>query len=116
MTLVEFYEKSGAEYKEVLGRLGNSERLLRKYLGKFLDDQTYERLDEAIAEENWDDILRQAHTLKGVSSNLSLTGVLKYSSEIVAAIRANEREKVLPLMEELRKSYAETIDWIQQIE
>ena len=95
MTLEEFYEQMGVEYREVISRFLNHDQIVLKYLRKFLQDDTYNRLEEAMAEADGEAIFRYAHTLKGLSSNLSLMGILKYSSEIVAAIRKEWKRRGL---------------------
>jgi len=40
MTIEECYKKFGGDYSGVLGRLG-SEAFIKRFLGKFLDDESY---------------------------------------------------------------------------
>ena len=48
MSLKECYEKMGADYEDVLSRL-RSEGLVRKFAVKFLDDDSYAALKDAMA-------------------------------------------------------------------
>lgn len=50
MSLKECYEKMGADYEDVLSRL-RSEGLVRKFAVKFLDDDSYAALKDAMAPE-----------------------------------------------------------------
>ena len=44
MTVKECYEKMGANYENVLSRLGGSEALVKRLVLKFLDDASYQKL------------------------------------------------------------------------
>lgn len=72
MTMRECYEAIGGNYEDVLGRL-RSEALIRKFTLKFLEDQSYPQLKQALNDKkNYEDAFRSAHTLKGVCQNLFL--------------------------------------------
>ena len=47
MTIQECYEAIGGNYKDVLGRL-QSEALIRRFTLKFLEDQSYLQLKQAL--------------------------------------------------------------------
>ena len=47
MTIQECYEAIGGNYEDVLGRL-RSEALIRKFTLKFLEDQSYLQLKQAL--------------------------------------------------------------------
>lgn len=70
MTMQECYEAIGGNYEAVLGRL-HSEALIRRFALKFLEDQSYIQLKQALENKNYEDAFRGAHTLKGVCQNLS---------------------------------------------
>ena len=65
MTIQECYEAIGGNYEDVLGRLQN-DALIRKFTLKFLEDQSYLQLKQALENKNYEDAFRGAHTLKGV--------------------------------------------------
>ena len=48
MTVKECYEKMGANYENVLSRLGGSEALVKRLVLKFLDDASYQKLEEQL--------------------------------------------------------------------
>ena len=72
MTLQECYAAMGGNYEEVLGRL-RSDRLIQKFVLKFLDDGSYDLLCRSLEEKNYEEAFRAAHTIKGVCQNLSIT-------------------------------------------
>ena len=72
MTIEQCYQEMGGNYTEVCGRLP-SQRLVEKFVRKFLDDRSYAELTAAMAAGDHDAAFRAAHTLKGVAANLSFT-------------------------------------------
>ena len=77
-------------YEAVLGRL-HSEALIQRFTLKFLEDQSYLQLKQALENKNYEDAFRSAHTLKGVCQNLSFdrlyeVRIMKTHSELGAAI------------------------------
>ena len=51
MNIRECYDTIGADFEDVLGRLG-SESLIQRFALKFIDDGSYNELTEALAEKN----------------------------------------------------------------
>ena len=72
MTMQECYTALEGDYQDVLGRL-YSEALVQRFVGKFLSDQSFQLLESSLKTENYEDAFRAAHTLKGVTQNLSFT-------------------------------------------
>lgn len=64
MELKEVYEKIGGDYDDVVRRL-MGEKLVRKFLLKFLDDKSYADLERTLSEGDYKEAFRAAHTLKG---------------------------------------------------
>ena len=71
MELKEVYEKLGGDYDDVVRRL-MGEKLVRKFLLKFLDDKSYADLERTLSEGDYKEAFRAAHTLKGVAANMGL--------------------------------------------
>lgn len=65
MTLQECYLALGGDYDEVMGRL-RSEKLVQKFVLKFLQDGSYDLLVTSMAEGNYEEAFRAAHTIKGI--------------------------------------------------
>ncbi len=106
MDLQTCYQMMGADYDEVKRRLSKDERIAR-FLQLFLKDENYRLLQENIASENWENAFRAAHSLKGVSLNLSLTPLVNASSAITEALRsAPPAGDVTPLLEDVLSAYA----------
>ena len=93
MTMRECYEAIGGNYEDVLGRL-RSEALIRKFTLKFLEDQSYPQLKQALNDKNYEDAFRSAHTLKGVCQNLSFDRLCEVSHELTELLREIVRAHV----------------------
>lgn len=80
---------------EALRRMLNNEGLLLKFLGKFCEDESYNKLVAAMESGDCREAFIAAHTLKGLAGNLGLAGVMN---------------AVVPIVEVLRKEEADTFD------
>lgn len=74
MTIQECYKKMGADYQEVLGRLYN-ETMICKFVRMFLQDDSFQILEEALRRGDVKEAFRGAHTLKGVCQNLGFSNL-----------------------------------------
>ena len=92
MTMRECYEAIGGNYEDVLGRL-HSEALIRRFTLKFLEDQSYLQLKQALENKNYEDAFRGAHTLKGVCQNLSFDHLYEVSNELTELLRDRTGEQ-----------------------
>ena len=86
MTVQELYANIGGDYSEALGRL-RSEKLISRFVVKFLDDTSCGELIDAWARGDEEATFKAAHTAKGVCANLSLTKLADLSSSITEALR-----------------------------
>ena len=115
MTMREFYEAIGGNYENVLGRL-HSENLIRKFTLKFLEDQSYLQLKQALKDKNYEDAFRSAHTLKGVCQNLSFDRLYEVSNELTELLkdRTGEQPRISEAMEQVTEVYEMTIEGIKK--
>jgi HPt (histidine-containing phosphotransfer) domain-containing protein len=112
MSLEQCYAALEGDYSGVTSRLGG-ERLVKKFILRFLDDASYENLKKNLADGNHEEAFRAAHTLKGVCQNLSLTKLYKSSSAVTEALRENRDGDAQSLMEGLTADYAQTVGAIE---
>ena len=89
------------------------EGFLKKFVLKFLDDNSYANLKEAIAAGNVEEAFRAAHTLKGVCLNLGFDNLYKASSAITEIFRAGELAGAEEAFEEVEKQYNITVNAIK---
>ena len=112
MELEEFYKQVGGNFEDVKRRLLNEE-FIKKFVLKFLDDNSYANLKEAIAAGNVEEAFRAAHTLKGVCLNLGFDNLYKASSAITEIFRAGELAGAEEAFEEVEKQYNITVNAIK---
>lgn len=112
MTLQECYAAMGGNYEDVIGRL-RSERLVQKFILKFLDDGSYDLLRRSLEEKNYGEAFRAAHTIKGVCQNLSINRLQDSSSRLCESLRNGYTPESDALAEETARDYERTVAAIQ---
>lgn len=108
MTIQECYMALGGNYDDVLGRL-RSERLIQKFILKFVDDGSYKLLIDSLGSGNNDEAFRAAHTIKGMCQNLSFDRLAISSSELTEALRSGDMEKAKAVLPTVEKDYSITV-------
>ena len=112
MTLKECYAAMGGDYDEAIGRL-RSERLVQKFVLKFLNDQSFELLCTSMESGNYEEAFRAAHTIKGVCQNLAFTALGKSSSALSEALRHGYTPEADGLAEQVKEDYQLTAEAIR---
>lgn len=112
MTLQECYAALGGDYEDVLNRL-RSERLVQKFVLKFLQDGSYDLLVSSMAAEDYGEAFRAAHTIKGICQNLSFTRLYESSSALSEALRGGFTPEAPALFEQVKADYAQTASVIR---
>ena len=116
MTIEECYQELGGNYAEVCTLLP-SPKLVQKFAGKFLEDQSYATLCGQMDANNRAEAFRAAHTLKGVCANLSFTRLFTSASALPEALRLEGEvipAEALSLREDVRRDYQTTVDAIRR--
>ena len=112
MTIQECYAALEGDYQEVLGRLYR-DALVQRFVGKFLSDQSFPLLEQSMKDRNYEEAFRAAHTLKGVTQNLSFTRLYQSSHEITEALRTQDYELAVQLFPKVEADYIQTAAAIQ---
>ena len=107
MTLQECYAAMNGDYEDAINRL-RSERLVQKFVLKFLNDGSYDLLCRSLEEQNYEEAFRAAHTIKGVCQNLSLRKLGTSSSNLTEALRSGWSEEARGLVEQVHEDYRQT--------
>lgn len=108
-------DKRVFDYESGMSRFMNKEELLKKFLLKFMDDRSFEHLKEAVNRQDCEQAFKEAHTLKGVAANLSLTELEEISSEVTELLRAGEFSGAVQRMPELERAYEKVDDFLQNM-
>ena len=114
MTLKECYAALGGDYDEVIGRL-RSEKLVQKFVLKFLNDGSYQLLLDSLAAGDREEAFRAAHTIKGVCANLGFNALLGSSEALTEALRDGKPPQPgeEALVARVREDYERTAQAIQ---
>lgn len=86
ISMREAYKKIGANYDDACARLMGEEMLARFAL-KFLDDESMDKLEAAMAAGDAEGAFMAAHTLKGVSQNLGFDNLYEPAVVVTEALR-----------------------------
>ena len=102
MTLREFYEVTGGDYGDVMGRFVTEERVLR-FVRKFPADGSFAALKSSLADGNAQEAFRAAHTVKGVAQNLGFDRLFVTAEKVTNILRGGslEVDALMPKLEEL---------------
>ena len=101
------------EQESALKRVGGSEALYKRLLGKFVDGNYQAQLEELLAANDITGATAQAHTIKGVAANLSLIEVNAISQQLEQALKNGEPYESLVV--ELRAANEATIEEIKSL-
>lgn len=112
MTLRECYAALEGDYESVVARL-MTERLVQKFIIRFLDDASYDLLCKSLEAGDCNEAFRAAHTLKGVCQNLSFTKLYESSARITEALRGGKNENALTFFPQVQEDYNQTISAIK---
>ena len=115
MKLEELYQKIGGDLKDVKKRIPN-EAMIGKFVRKYANDPTYNRLTAAVEAKNWKDVFIAAHTLKGVAQNLGFDRLQKSASALTEAVRGAVPLTDESLFEEVCKDQKEIVEAIEKLD
>ena len=108
MTIKECYEKMGADYANIYGRLGDADMI--EYLAlKFTKDTNMQKLVDALARQKYEEAFMAIHTLKGVVLNLGLSQLEPAVVALTEEMRGGKAPKSLELLESMKDIYARTM-------
>lgn len=108
MTLRECYESIQGDLDGLIGRVMGEERAER-FSMKFLNDQSYSQLMDAIDQGDFENAFRAAHTLKGVCANLGFTKLQEIAAELTEAMRGGTKPENTELIEQTKAEYERTM-------
>lgn len=98
----------GIQIEEALERFMDSEAMFERFLGKFLEDETYSELKEALDRGDIETSIMKSHTLKGVTGNLSMKHLYQLTSRQVELLKNGKLSEARELMAVIDKAYEET--------
>ena len=116
MNIVECYAAFEGDYEHTVLRLSKEERVV-KYIRKFAENDTMDKLRQAYREENAENIFLYAHSLKGICDNVGLTKLEEAASGLTECYRnGGPKTDPEPLMACVEKYYRIAIDAIRLLD
>lgn len=113
MSMLNELKALGADIDEGLRRFMNNSAFYERMLGKFVESAESLEVMEYLESGDNEKALTNAHTLKGVTGNLSLTPLYKAYDEIVTLLRANDPEKAKQVMAATLPMQKEILDCLK---
>ena len=117
MTIKEFYDLVGGDYKTALSRMMNDD-FIKRMLSKFLAKNAFPLLKQSFQEKDVKGLFEAAHAFKGVTANLALTRLYDMTCPIVEAVRDFQEGEGFDLakeMGELEEAYLFTESKLQEL-
>ena len=112
------FEKMSSELLEkttVMTRFMNNQALWEKFALKFVDDQTYEKLAEAITRRDKTKAFEEAHTLKGVVGNMGFMTLFSACIGLVEELREDGSwDDIIPHWQGVQEEYHKITEEIQK--
>ena len=117
MTTQELYENIGGSY-ESAKRILQMDRMISRFVQKFLNDTSCQKLLDGRAANDPVTMFEGAHALKGVCANLGFDSLSKMASDLAEEYRpghtpAMSQEELDRRFDELKAQYDRTIAGIQ---
>lgn len=98
---------AGVDPDSALERFMGNESLYLRFAGRFLEDRNYEELLKAMEKGDTKAAFAAAHTLKGVSGNLSFNRLYGRVAAVVEPLRCGDLEAARKLLPELSGAFEE---------
>ena len=115
MTLEECYAKMGANYQDVLKRFYKPE-MIKRFVKMFLQDDSFQILEEALRRGDVKEAFRGAHTLKGVCQNLGFSNLYAPTYTLTETLRAGHLEGTQEQFAKVAEQYQRTMDAIRALD
>lgn len=109
------YAAHGYDYAGTIERCAGDEELLRSLLEMFLADTNYVQLMYALDAGDVCSGFQAAHSLKGSSGMLGLTGLFDAMKGITEPLRHGDASQALGYRVDVEREYAAAIDMIKSL-
>lgn len=106
----------GIDLKDAMNRFVNNENLYEEMIIHFFESST-ELIDikSCLESKDYVNAYHYAHSLKGVSGNLSIMPVYILSAKLSDLLKNNHYSRIRPVFKELCKNYQSTKNTIKKI-
>lgn len=109
------YAAHGYDYSGAIERVAGDEELLRSLLDMFLADENYAHLMSALDAGDAQLGFQAAHSLKGSSGMLGLTGLFEAMKSITEPLRRGDASTAAGYRADVEREYAAAADMIKSL-
>ena len=106
---------AGIDVNQGLRRLNNDEILYTELLRRFTRDEYYGQMRQALQQENAAMAFKYAHTLKGVTGNLSMTVLYQNLVPLVEELRGGSMGRANELVQPVEDAYREVMEALKTL-
>ena len=107
------YAARGYDYAGAIERVSGDEELLHSLLDMFAADASFSQLMSALDARDASEGFRAAHSLKGSSGMLGMTGLFEAMKLITEPLRCGDAEKALQYRTKVECEYTAAIGMIE---
>ncbi len=104
----------GIDYDEAMERMGGSIDFFKQLAMKYLNDTHYVDLVAAMEAKDYSEADEAAHTLKGVSGNLSMTTLYKAATAVSDALFQGEYQAAEALMPQVKAAHEKAVEGLEK--
>ncbi len=109
---------AGIDTEEILDRFMHNTILMRRIIGKFMEDQTFLLLKDAILRNDMAAAEFACHSLKGMCGNLSQKTLFDFFQKQLSLFRTGRYEQAVEMMTQITREYENTMlhlkRWLEQ--
>lgn len=114
MDLISELNALGVDTQEAIARLNNNSAFYIRMLGKFTGELENHEVMSHIESGDLEAAVSNAHTLKGLTGNLSLTPLYDAYTDIVALLRANDPVKAKQVLTDILPTQSDIVACIEK--
>lgn len=103
-------ENAGIDMDENIERFMGNVALMDRFFLKFMSDENFAKLTEAIENGDTEEAFNAAHTLKGVCGNLSFKSLEKIVGKQTVMLRSGDLESAIAIMPKVSHEYEKLSD------
>jgi len=113
---VKYEDIKGLNVKKGLSVVANNKKLYIKLLGSFVSNAFCEQLLDAIKSGDSGQILRKAHSLKGVAGNMHMNGLYETSRIIETGVKGGVTYRMSDeIVSRLLNEYRQTLESVNML-
>ena len=106
--------EAGVNLDSALNRFMGNEMLYAKFLRNFVQDESFQKLEESLKAKEIHDAFMYAHTMKGIVANLGIQSLWDILTPMAEQLRNEDPENIPDQQEILKRRYNEICNIINE--